>query len=136
MGRFIKLAAPEEPAEEDPLSGVANLFDVSIVFIVGLMITMFSVYNMGDLMNAKSEVTMVKTDADGHQEIIEKRGQTIKAYKLTGQTGTGNGSRLGTAYRLASGQIIYVPDEAAKAGAPPAAGEKGAAGGAAPGPTP
>ncbi len=133
MGRFIKLAAPEEPAEEDPLSGVANLFDVSVVFIVVLMITMFSVYNMGDLMNAKSEVTMVKTDADGHQEIIEKRGQTIKAYKLTGQTGTGNGSRLGTAYRLASGQIIYVPDTPPN-GAP--AGSKGAAGGAAPGPTP
>jgi hypothetical protein len=136
MGRFIKLAAPEEPAEEDPLAGVANLFDVSIVFIVGLMITMFSVYNMGDLMNAKSDVTMVKTDANGAQEIIEKHGQTIKAYKLTGQTGTGNGSRLGTAYRLASGQIIYVPDEAAKAGGPPAAGRQGAAGAAAHDPTP
>ena len=126
MGRFIKLAAPEEPAEEDPLAGVANLFDVSIVFIVGLMITLFSVYNMGDLMSGQSEVTMVKTDAQGRQEIIVKRGQTIKAYKLTGQAGTGNGAKLGTAYRLDNGQVIYVPD----------APEKGAASGATPAPKP
>lgn len=110
MGRFLKLSSPEEPPEEDPLAGVANLFDVSIVFIVGLMITLFSVYNMGDLMSGESEVTMVKTDASGQQEIIVKKGQTIKAYKLSGATGTGNGERLGAAYRLANGQIIYVPD--------------------------
>lgn len=110
MGRFIKLAAPDEPAEEDPLAGVANLFDVSIVFIVGLMITLFSVYNMGDLMNGEGEMTMVKTDASGLQEIIVKKGETITAYKVSGETGTGDGERLGSAYRLASGQIIYVPD--------------------------
>lgn len=110
MGRFIKLAAPEEPAEEDPLAGVANLFDASIVFIVGLMITLFSVYNMGDLLAGDGEVTMVKTDANGMQEIIVKKGETITAYKVSGETGTGNGERLGSAYRLGNGQIIYVPD--------------------------
>lgn len=122
MGRFIKLAAPEEPAEEDPLAGVANLFDASIVFIVGLMITLFSVYNMGDLMSGEGSVTMVKTDANGMQEIIVKEGEKITAYKVTGQTGTGDGERLGSAYRLANGQVIYVPDteEGAKEGAPAA----------------
>ena len=120
MGRFIKLAAPDEPAEEDPLSGVANLFDVSIVFIVGLMITLFSVYNMGDLMSGQGQVTMVKTDARGMQEVIVKKGETIKAYKLSGATGKGNGERLGSAYRLANGQIIYVPDTPGKSTNPPA----------------
>jgi hypothetical protein len=115
MGRFIKLGAPEEPVEEDPLAGVANLFDASIVFIVGLMVTLFSVYNMGDLMSGESEVTMVKTDASGMQEIIVKKGETITAYKISGDTGTGDGERLGSAYRLANGQIIYVPDEEASA---------------------
>ena len=125
MGRFLKLPAVDEPAEEDPLSGVANLFDVSVVFIVGLMITLFSVYNMGDLVDAKSEVTMVKTNASGQKEIIVKKGQTITAYKVTGQTGQGDGERLGTAYRLANGQIIYVPEgeavPAAASGEPDAA---------------
>jgi hypothetical protein len=110
MGRFLQLPAFEEPAEEDPLSGVANLFDVSVVFIVGLMITLFSIYRMGDLVDANSEVTMVKTDAQGGQEIIVKKGTTITAYKVTGKTMSGNGERLGTAYRLANGQIIYVPE--------------------------
>lgn len=116
MGRFIKLAAPDEPPEEDPLSGVANLFDASIVFIVGLMITLFSVYNMGDLMSGEGSVTMVKTDASGMQEIIVKEGETITAYRLSGDQGTGNGERLGSAYRLANGQIIYVPDSEEDAG--------------------
>jgi hypothetical protein len=120
MGRFLKLAAPEEPVEEDPLAGVANLFDVSVVFIVGLMITIFSVYNLGDLLNAKSEVTMVKTDAVGNQELIVKKGTTVTAYKLSGKVGQGNGTRLGVAYRLSNGQIIYVPD-AASGGAASAA---------------
>ncbi len=112
MGRFIKLAAPDEPVEEDPLAGVANLFDVSVVFIVGLMITIFSVYKLGDLLNSTSEVTMVKTDAEGNQELIVKKGTTVTAYRLSGKVGQGNGTRLGIAYRLSNGQVIYVPDPA------------------------
>ncbi len=110
MGRFLHLPSPEETPEEDPLSGVANLFDVSVVFIVGLMITLFSVYRMGDLVDAKSEVTMVKTNARGEREIIMKKGTKITAYKVTGKTMQGEGERLGTAYRLTNGQIIYVPE--------------------------
>lgn len=117
MGRFLHLPAPDEPPEEDPLAGVANLFDVSIVFIVGLMITLFSVYRMGDLVDAGSEVTLVKTDAQGRREIIVKKGTEISAYKLSGETTRGNGERLGTAYRLANGQVIYVPED--KDGAAP-----------------
>ena len=55
-------------------------------------------------------MTLVKTDADGLREIIVKRGTEITAYELTGETLGGEGERLGTAYRLANGQIIYVPD--------------------------
>jgi hypothetical protein len=118
MGRFLHLPAPDEPAEEDPLAGIANLFDVSIVFIVGLMITLFSIYRMGDLVDATSDVTMVKTNAQGQQEIIVKKGTTITAYKVTGKTMAGNGERLGTAYRLANGQVIYVPETGADAETP------------------
>ena len=68
MSRFLHLPSPEELPEEDPLSGIANLFDVSVVFIVGLMITLFSVYRMADLVDAQSEVTMVKTNAQGERD--------------------------------------------------------------------
>ncbi len=110
MGRFLHLPSPAEAADEDPLAGVANIFDVSVVFIVGLMITLFSVYRIGDLVDPDSEVTLVKTNADGVREIIVKRGTEITAYEMTGETLGGDGERLGTAYRLANGQIIYVPD--------------------------
>jgi hypothetical protein len=110
MPRFLHLPSPDEVPEEDPLAGIANLFDVSVVFIVGLMITLFSVYRMGDLVDAQSEVTMVKTNAQGEREIIVKKGTEITAYKVSGRTATGDGERLGTAYRLANGQIIYVPE--------------------------
>ncbi len=111
MARFINLPSADDAAEEDPLAGIANLFDVSIVFIVGLMITLFSVYRMGDLVDADSEVTMVKTDAQGRREIIVKKGTEITAYELSGEMTEGDGERLGTAYRLANGQIVYVPED-------------------------
>ena len=110
MGRFLHLPPPDEGLDEDPLAGVANIFDISVVFIVGLMITLFSVYRLGDLVDPNSEVTLVKTNAQGLREIIVKRGTEITAYELTGETLGGEGERLGTAYRLANGQIIYVPD--------------------------
>lgn len=110
MARFLRLPTPDDPIEEDPLAGVANLFDVSVVFIVGLMITLFSVYRIGDLMDSQSEVTMVKTNAQGQREIIVKKGTKITAYEVTGETAAGDGERLGVAYRLADGQIIYVPE--------------------------
>jgi len=108
--RFLHLPPAEQMPEEDPLAGIANLFDVSVVFIVGLMITLFSVYRMGDLIDQNTEVTMVKTNAQGQREIIVKKGTKIDAYKVTGKTAAGNGERLGTAYRLENGQIIYVPE--------------------------
>ena len=72
MGRFLHLPSPEEVHDEDPLSGVTNIFDVAVVFIVGLMIALFSVYRLGDLMDPNSDVTLVKTNADGLKEIIVK----------------------------------------------------------------
>ena len=116
MARFLRLPPPEEFPEEDPLAGVANLFDVSVVFIVGLMITLFSIYRMGDLVDAQSEVTVLKTNAQGEREIIMKKGTEIKAYKVTDKALSGNGERLGVAYRLSNGQIIYVPE--GESGAP------------------
>jgi hypothetical protein len=119
MAKFLRVPPPDEP-DEDPLAGIANLFDVSVVFIVGLMISLFSVYRMRDLVDPSSEVTMVKTNAQGESEVIVKKGTQIDAYRVTSQQAAGDGQRLGTAYRLANGQIIYVPDSPGAAPPPPA----------------
>jgi len=110
MSKFLNLPLPEE-VEEDPLAGIANLFDVSVVFIVGLMISLFSVYRMGGLINPDTEVTMVITNPDGEQEIITRKGTEIEAYRVTTDAvAGGDGVRLGIAYRLPDGQVIYVPE--------------------------
>lgn len=99
----------EGEALEDPIAGVANLFDASIVFIVSMMIALFMAYNMMDLLDPNSEVTLVKKNARGEMEIITKKGSEIKAAKVTDQKLSGRGERLGTAYKLPDGRIVYVP---------------------------
>ncbi|EKD35021.1 MAG: hypothetical protein ACD_75C02086G0005 [uncultured bacterium] len=105
-GRFDRY---DEPLE-DPISGVANLFDVSVVFIVSMMIALFMAYNMLDMMDPKSEMTITKKSADGKIEIITKNGKEIKVQKVTDKRLSGQGERLGTAYKLQDGKVIYVPE--------------------------
>ncbi len=99
----------DEPLE-DPLTGVANLFDASIVFIVSMMIALFMAYNMLDLLDPKSEVTITKKSAGGKIEIITKKGKEIKAKKVTDKRLSGEGTKLGIAYQLKDGRVIYVPE--------------------------
>ena len=99
----------DEPLE-DPISGVANLFDVSVVFIVSMMIALFMAHNMLDLMDPKSEVTITKKAADGRLEVISKKGKEITVQKVTDKRLSGEGERMGTAYRLKDGKVIYVPE--------------------------
>lgn len=97
-------------SENDPMSGVANLFDIGLVFIVGLIVTLFSAYHLQDLFSEKSEITLLKQSKDQEMEIITKKGKTIKAVKVSKQKADGRGERLGVAYKLENGSMVYVPD--------------------------
>ncbi len=99
----------DEPLE-DPISGVANLFDASVVFIVSMMIALFMAYNILDLMDPTSETTITKQAADGKIEVIIKKGKEIKVRKVTDKRLSGEGVRLGTAYQLKDGKVVYVPE--------------------------
>lgn len=96
--------------DDDPLSGVANLFDVGLVFIVGLLIALFAAYHLQDLFNEEAEFTMMKQHANGQLEIITKTKKTLKAVKVTKKEAEGRGMRLGTAYQLEDGTMVYVPE--------------------------
>lgn len=113
---------------EDPIAGVANLFDASVVFIVSMMLALFMAYNLLDLLDPTSQVTITKRSADGSLEIITKDGQELKANKVTDRVLSGQGERLGTAYRLPDGRLVYVPEtpEAPSAGASGGSGLSGA----------
>jgi hypothetical protein len=99
-----------QEALEDPITGVANLFDASVVFIVSMMIALFMAYNLIDLVDPRAEITITKKGADGQVEIITKKGNEIKAHKVTDRQLSGQGARLGTAYRLNDGRVVYVPE--------------------------
>lgn len=99
--------------EEEPLSGVANLFDLALVLFVGLLLMFFSVFRLSirDVSLARTDITIVKRGKDNKpKEIIVKRGKEVKAMRVTNIQAEGRGQRLGTAYRLEDGSIVYVPD--------------------------
>lgn len=77
-------------AEDDPLAGMANMFDLWVVFAVALLLALAGRASRRD---APTE-QMLKLDRF-----------TVGDDRLTGA-----GERLGTAYRLQSGEVVYVPD--------------------------
>ncbi|OQY06293.1 MAG: hypothetical protein B6I22_05685 [Desulfobacteraceae bacterium 4572_123] len=100
----------ESISEEDPMAAVANLFDVGLVFIVALIVTLFSAYHLQDLFDQNSEFTIMKKNKNGEMEIITKKGQKIEAMKVSKKKASGQGERLGVAYRLQDGSMVYVPE--------------------------
>ena len=97
--------------ETDPTSSMANLFDVSIVFIVALFFALFMAYSTLDLFNPDAELVITKTMPNGEIQIITKKGEEIKIEKVTETSESGRGVKLGTAYKLEDGRVIYIPEK-------------------------
>ncbi len=96
--------------EEDPLGGVANLFDAAMVFAVALLVALVVSYNVPELLDADASVTIVKNPGDPNMQVIIKDKETIKVMNMTEQIAGGQGSKIGTAYRLETGEVIYMPE--------------------------
>lgn len=98
---------------EDPLGGVANLFDASIVFAVGLMVALIQAFSLTQMLDPNSEYTIVRKNTQtGETEFIEKTRNQVKVRKVTDQKKAGPGTRLGIAYQLPDGSVVYVPETA------------------------
>ena len=100
------LLRKEEDA--DPISVVSNLFDVAMVFAVALMVALVSRYNMTEVFS-QEDYTMVKNPGKENMEIITKEGQKINRY--TPSEDQQKSGKVGIAYELDNGEIIYVPEE-------------------------
>lgn len=101
-----------EESEEDPISGVANLFDAAMVFAIALLLALVISYNIPELLTPEASVTIVKNPGDPNMQIIIKDMNQIQVLNMTEKMAGGQGSRMGTAYRLESGQVVYVPENA------------------------
>lgn len=98
--------------DDDPLSVVVNLFDVAMVFAVSLMVAIVLQLNMSEYFG-KEDFTIVKNPGEEDMEIITKEGQEIKRYTPNDEatdTYQQKGKRIGTAYQLDNGKIIYIPE--------------------------
>jgi hypothetical protein len=103
--------APEE--EDDPMSVVSNLFDVAMVFAVALMVALVTRYSMTEMFS-QEDFTMVKNPGKENMEIITKEGEKINKYTPSEDQSNKSGKKgkkVGIAYELENGEIIYVPED-------------------------
>ena len=61
-------------------------------------------------MFSKDDFTMVKNPGKSDMEIIQKKGEKIEKYKGSKGSSEGQGQKVGTAYQLENGEIIYIPE--------------------------
>ncbi|MBY0513853.1 MAG: DUF2149 domain-containing protein [Gemmataceae bacterium] len=61
---------------------------------------------LSDLVSSQDEVTVIKNPGTPDMQIIRKKSTEIETLKPTGSRSTGEGQKLGTAYKLKSGNIV------------------------------
>ena len=94
----------------DPMGSLVNLFDVAMVFAVALMVAFVIQSRMTEFLTAE-DATFVKNAGKENMEIIVKKNNKITRYKSEKNSGSGKGRRVGIAYQLENGEVIYVPEE-------------------------
>lgn len=100
----------DEIEDEDPLSFVSNLFDVALIIALAFMVMLLLSYNLTELLSSQN-VTIVKNPGEENMQVIVKEGEVIKVLNVTSEIYGGQGEKIGTAYRLKDGTIIYVPEK-------------------------
>jgi len=111
MSRKRRISKFTREEDSDPLSVIVNLFDVAMVFAVALMVAMVMHLNMTEIFT-QEDYTIVKNPGKENMEIITKEGNKINKYTPSGEESSSQkkGRRVGIAYELENGEVIYVPE--------------------------
>lgn len=109
-GRYSPFSHDEDI---DPMAMLTNLFDVAMVFAVALMVAFAIRSSMTEFLTG-DDATFVKNAGKSDMEIIVKKGNQVTRYKSEAQGGNGKGRKVGIAYELENGEVIYVPEEETK----------------------
>lgn len=111
MSRNRRISNLSKEEDTDPLSVIVNLFDVAMVFAVALMVAMVMHLNMTEVFT-QEDYTIVKNPGKENMEIITKEGNKINKYTPSDDQSKEQkrGKRVGIAYELENGEIIYVPE--------------------------
>jgi len=108
--RFMKKRTETSGEDEDPLSGVANLFDVAMIFAVGLLVMMMMYVNLPELLTSQ-DVTIVKNPGQDDMQIIIKNETEIEVLNMTEETVTTMGKLVAGIYETEGGATVYVEEE-------------------------
>lgn len=93
----------------DPLEGLVNLFDLSLVLAVGLLLAALSSAGAVGLLGASGGGTPIPGQPSG------------------GENASGKGTAVGTVYRLENGTYVFAPQGTVKQGSQGTTGATGAA---------
>ena len=95
---------------EDPMNGVANLFDIALVFVAALLIALVT-----RLPNSNSHFAAgASAERNSNNGATPREGKELAKFRVGNRTVGGEGQRLGIAYQLPTGEVIYVPEIEAK----------------------
>lgn len=109
--RYRRTGLLKDEDEQNPMANVANVFDVAMVFSVALLVALVMSYHLPELLSSNEDFTIVKNPgAEDMKIIIKEEGKPIEVMNMTENIGGGTGEALGTAYKLADGRVIYVPE--------------------------
>ena len=91
-------------SDDDPLGGLVNLFDLWIVVVVALVLM---------LIQGKDRVSANQTSSSQTTSLVDQQAQDLipmERFRPSDKQLSGKGTRRGTAYRLANGEVVYVPE--------------------------
>jgi len=95
--------------DDDPMSSVANLFDVAMVFALGLMVMLLTYLSIPEVLT-QTDMVIVKNPGQQNMEVIVKSGEQIEKLDMSNATvemeivGV-----IGTIYETKGGGMMYAP---------------------------
>ena len=102
-----RLRLMDEGEDDDPVLSVVNLIDVFLVIIAALLL---AVANNPVNPFSADDVTVIRNAGRPDMQIVIRDGRRIERFAADGSAGEGRGVRAGTAYRMADGTLVYVPE--------------------------
>lgn len=97
----------EVVGEDDPGAGLLNLLDVWVAFSVALLLALF-----GYLHSVKALAPAEAQHPDQLPVATLQKALKMPHFRPANDSRTGEGTRLGVAYQLQSGEVVYVPEDA------------------------
>jgi hypothetical protein len=98
--------------DDDPMLSIINLVDVFLVAIGFLLIGMITRSALSFGSPSDDGLTVIRKSGASGMEILVMEKEAISKLRSSGVSVDGDGERIGIAYRLQDGTIVYVPSSA------------------------